>query len=199
MLDPQKIARLTQETQTDPHNELAFFALGRAYLEGDCHREAIAPLLRALQLNTQLSQGYVLLAEAQRGAGDVEGAVVTLQQGHKVASQRGDLMPRNQMADLLKEMGRPIPEPKAVAALTPELAAVGNIQCRRCGQVAPRMKERPFGGALGEQIHQSICGPCFRQWIGQGTKVINEFRLNLTEKTAQDVYDDHMKAFLNLV
>ena len=60
------------------------------------------------------------------------------------------------------------------------------------------MPERPFSGELGDQIHGSVCGPCFREWIGQGTKVINELRLNLTEKSAQDVYDQHMKEFLNI-
>ena len=58
--------------------------------------------------------------------------------------------------------------------------------------------ERPFSGELGDRIHNSVCAPCFREWIGQGTKVVNELRLNLTEKHAQDVYDQHMKEYLNL-
>jgi Fe-S cluster biosynthesis and repair protein YggX len=60
------------------------------------------------------------------------------------------------------------------------------------------MAERPFGGALGEQIYQSVCHGCFQSWIRQGTKVINELRLNLTEPDAQEIYDQHMKQFLGL-
>jgi Fe-S cluster biosynthesis and repair protein YggX len=60
------------------------------------------------------------------------------------------------------------------------------------------MPEPPFSGEFGQQIQNSVCSPCFREWIGQGTKVINELRLNLTEKAAQDVYDQHMKEYLNL-
>ncbi|HTV48777.1 MAG TPA: Fe(2+)-trafficking protein [Phycisphaerae bacterium] len=197
ILDQEKVERFRNMTLADPENELGFLSLGRALVDGKQFQQAIAPLMQALRLNAGLSIGYALLAEAQRQVGDSEGAINTLTRGYKVAQDRGDLMPRNQMADMLKELGAPLPEEKAVE-LTPELAAAGHIQCRRCGRVAPKMKERPFSGVFGEQIWQSICNPCFQLWIRQGTKVINELRLNLTEKSAQDVYDEHMKDFLNL-
>jgi Fe-S cluster biosynthesis and repair protein YggX len=129
--------------------------------------------------------------------GDTAGAIQTLTQGYRIANDKGDLMPRNDMAMLLKEMGAPVPEVK-VEELTPEDATSGKIKCRRCGRVAPKMPEAPFGGEFGQQIWAQSCAPCFREWIGQGTKVINELRLNLTEKAAQDVYDQHMKEFLNI-
>ena len=121
----------------------------------------------------------------------------TLTRGYRVAHEKGDLMPRNDMAASLKELGAPVPEIK-VEELSPEDLSGGKLKCRRCGRIAPKMPERPFSGELGDQIHESVCGPCFREWIGQGTKVINELRLNLTEKPAQDVYDQHMKEFLNI-
>ncbi len=197
MLDQRKIERLTQLTLADPQNDLGFFSLGRAYVDGALFKQAIAPLMRALQLNPGLSAAYVLLAEAQRQAGDSQNAVHTLTQGYKIAEEHGDLMPRNQIADMLRELGAPIPEQKRVE-FKPQMAADGNIQCRRCGRLGPKMKERPFRGALGEEIHGSICGPCFQEWIGRGTMVINELRLNLTEKASQDVYDEYMKEFLHL-
>ncbi len=195
MLDMPKIERFTQMTQADPQNDLGFFSLGKAYVDGDEFRQAIPPLLKALQLNASLSPAYVLLAEAQRKVGDPESAVNTLQKGYRIAQEKGDLMPRNKMATMLQELGSAPPEEKPVE-FTPELAAAGNIQCRRCGRVAPKMNERPFSGPLGEEIHQSVCNPCFQLWIRQGTKVINELRLNLTEASAQDIYDTHMKEFL---
>ncbi len=197
MLDIPKIERFTQMTQVDPQNDLGFLSLGKALMDGDEFRQAIPPLMTAIKLNPALSAAYLLLGEAQRKVGDPEGAVLTLQKGYRVAQEKGDLMPRNRMASLLQELGSNPPEEKAVE-LTPELIAAGNIKCRRCGRVGPKMKERPFSGALGEEIHESVCNPCFQLWIRQGTKVINELRLNLTEVSAQEVYDGHMKEFLGI-
>jgi Fe-S cluster biosynthesis and repair protein YggX len=197
MQHEERISRFKYMTDADPDNELAHFSLGKAYLEADLFVDAIASFKRVLELNQGFSKAYALMGYAQRRAGDVAAAAETLTKGYLVAHERGDLMPRNDMAQQLKEIGAKVPEAQ-VAALTPELAAAGNIQCRRCGRIAPKMAERPFGGALGEQIHLSICGSCFKEWIGQGTKVINELRLNLTEPAAQDVYDQHMKEFLNI-
>ena len=55
-----------------------------------------------------------------------------------------------------------------------------------------------FRNATGQEIHQKICADCFREWIGMGTKVINELRLPLNYPQAQKVYDQHMMEFLNL-
>jgi len=200
-MDPQlqdRIDRFQALTQADPTNELGFFSLGRAFVDAGQPADAVPALQRVIALNPAFSKAYALLGMAQRAAGDTAGATHTLTQGYRIAHERGDLMPRNDMANMLKEIGAPIPEIKAVEDLSPEDTAAGKIKCTRCGRVAPKMPEPPFGGPQGELIHNSVCSPCFREWIGQGTKVINELRLNLTEKPAQDVYDQHMKEFLNL-
>lgn len=197
MIDQERINRFKTMTEADPTNELGFFSLGRAYIDGGQPADAIPALQRVLALNPGFSKAYSLLGMAQRDTGDTAGATDTLTRGYRIAHDKGDLMPRNDMAMLLKEMGAAVPEIK-VEELSPEEAGSGKIKCSRCGRIAPKMPEPPFSGALGEQIHASVCGPCFREWIGQGTKVINELRLNLTEKPAQDVYDQHMKDFLNI-
>ena len=197
MPDPDRIAQFKAMTDADPTNELGFFSLGRAYLDAGQPKEAIPALQRVIALNSNFSKAYSLLGTAQRATGDQAGAIQTLTQGYRIAHDKGDLMPRNDMALLLKEMGAPVPEIK-VEELTPDAASSGKIKCSRCGRIAPKMPERPFSGDLGDQIHNSVCGPCFREWIGQGTKVINELRLNLTEKAAQDTFDQHMKEFLNI-
>jgi Fe-S cluster biosynthesis and repair protein YggX len=196
-MDQDRINRFKALTEADPTNELGFFSLGRAYIDAGQPGEAIPALQRVIALNSGFSKAYSLLGMAQKNSGDTAGAIATLTQGYRIANDRGDLMPRNDMAQLLKDLGAEIPETK-VETLTEEDAKSGKIKCSRCGRVAPKMPEQPFGGELGEQIHNSGCGQCFREWIGQGTKVINELRLNLTEKAAQDVYDQHMKEFLNL-
>ena len=193
----ERIAQFKKMTEADPTNELGHFSLARAYMDAGLYAEAAPALQRVLEINAQFSKAYVLLGVCQKELGELAPAVETLTQGYHIAHQRGDLMPRNEMAAMLKDLGAPIPEVQA-PTLTPEMTAAGNIMCKRCGRISPRMPERPFGGELGEQIHASVCGPCFKEWIGQGTKVINELRLNLTEKSAQDIYDQHMKEFLNL-
>ena len=197
-MDQERIDRFKALTQADPSNELGFFSLGRALMDAGKPAEAIPALQRVLALNANFSKAYSLLGQAQRATGDQAGAVATLSNGYRIANDRGDLMPRNDMAMMLKEMGAPIPESKVAQTLSEEDLSAGKIKCSRCGRVAPKMPSPPFGGDLGTQIHGSVCGPCFREWIGQGTKVINELRLNLTEKPAQDVYDQHMKEFLNI-
>jgi Fe-S cluster biosynthesis and repair protein YggX len=192
-----RIERFKTMTQADPDNELGHFSLARSYIDIGMFAEAVPELQRVITLNRNFSKAYALLGQAQHQMGQKEFAIETLTQGYRIAQERGDLMPRNEMGALLKELGGMIPETKQ-AELTPELAAAGNIKCRRCAKVAPKMAERPFSGPLGEKIHASVCASCFREWIGQGTKVINELRLNLTDPAGEQVYDQHMKEFLNL-
>jgi Fe-S cluster biosynthesis and repair protein YggX len=196
-MDQDRINRMKAITEADPTNELGFFSLGRAYIDAAQPAEAIPALQRVIALNPGFSKAYSLLGLAQKTTGDQAGAVNTLTQGYRIANERGDLMPRNDMAQMLKELGAPIPETK-VEVLTEEDTASGKIKCSRCGRIAPKMPDPPFSGEQGEMIQNKVCRPCFSEWIGQGTKVINELRLNLTEKSAQDVYDQHMKEFLNL-
>jgi len=47
-------------------------------------------------------------------------------------------------------------------------------------------------------IQEKICADCWREWIGMGTKVINELRLPLNDPRAQKEFDRHMYEFLNL-
>jgi Fe-S cluster biosynthesis and repair protein YggX len=196
-MDLDRIERFKALTEADPTNELGFFSLGRAYLDVGQPQNAVPALQRVIALNAAFSKAYALLGLAQHAAGDDKGAIETLTAGYRIAHDRGDLMPRNDMANLLKELGAAIPEIKA-EELTAEDAAAGKIKCTHCGRIAAKMPEPPFGGDFGVHIRNSVCGPCFHEWIGQGTKVINELRLNLTEKTAQEVYDLHMKEYLNL-
>jgi Fe-S cluster biosynthesis and repair protein YggX len=196
-MDQARIDRFKMMTEADPTNELAYFSLGRAYLDAGDPGKAIPALQHVIALNAAFSKAYAMLGMAQHATGDDKGAVETLSTGYRIAHDRGDLMPRNDMANMLKELGASIPEVK-VEELTPEDKAAGKVRCSRCGRVSPKMPEPPFGGDLGEHIQGAVCAPCFREWIGQGTKVINELRLNLTEKESQDVYDQHMREFLNL-
>ena len=199
-MDDPRIEQFRKMAQADPENELGHFSLGRALIDAGRHGEAIASLQRAIALNAQNSRAYQLLGLAQKEAGDRPAAVRTLRQGFEVAHGRGDLMPRNDIAALLTELGESPPAVADAPAARPAPAAAGEgeIQCTRCGQGRPKMAKQPFKGALGQQVWDNVCQTCWSEWIPMGTKVINELRLNFADPRHADAYDQHMKEFLNL-
>lgn len=198
-MDDARIEQFRKMAEADPENELGHFSLGRAYLEAKRFPEAIAALQRTLNLNPQNSKAYHLLAQAQKENGDRDAAVRTLRQGYEIAHARGDLMPRNEMGAMLRELGEEPPKVSdAPAGGAGPAVGEGQIVCRRCGRPAPKMAERPFKGPLGEQVWANVCAPCWQEWIRMGTKVINELRLNFADPRHADIYDQHMKEYLNL-
>jgi len=203
MPDDARIAQFRKMTESDPENELGHFSLGKTFLEQGDYMQAVPPLRRTVELAPQNSRAYYLLALAQKGADDREGAVETLRKGYEVATARGDNMPRNDMAALMKTLGvaPPIDEPPAppAAAGQPTRTVGGpKVTCRRCGQVKPKMSERPFKGPLGEQVWAEICQTCWQEWIPMGTKVINELRLDFADPRHAQIYDQYMREFLSL-
>lgn len=191
-----RIEQFKKMAEADSENELGHFSLGRAYLDAGQYADAAASLERAISLNKNLSKGYQLLAEAMLKMDMRDPAVARLTEGVKIAHERGDVMPRNEMVQKLKELGANVPEFASTQANTP--VGEGQVLCRRCGRVAPKMPSPPFSSAQGKMIYENICADCWRAWIGMGTKVINELRLPLSDPQAQKIFDQHMFEFLNL-
>lgn len=198
-MEDARIEQFRKMANDDPDNELGHFSLGKALLEADRPEEAIPSFDRVLEINAQNSKAYQLLASAQIKAGRAGDAIATLRLGFDIANGRGDLMPRNEMAAMMKELGETPPEVEETPTQQPQVeAGEGQIHCRRCNQVRSALKERPFKGELGEQVLASICQTCWTEWIHMGTKVINELRLNFANPQHAAIYDQHMKEFLNL-
>lgn len=193
----ERIARFQKMTEADPANELGHFSLGRALLEAGRAAEAAVSFRRVLELNPGMSKAYQHLAESLVESGQRSDAVETLHRGLQQARARGDMMPARAMEALLQELGEPLPAGEDRQAVASESASSGGFRCRRCG-AGEEMAHPPMRGPLGEEIRNAICGACWREWIGMGTKLINELRLDLREPSAQDVYDRHMKDFLGL-
>ncbi|MFN3413568.1 MAG: Fe(2+)-trafficking protein, partial [Thermoanaerobaculum sp.] len=53
------------------------------------------------------------------------------------------------------------------------------ITCRRCGTVSEPMPAPPMPGNLGEKVQQSVCAPCWQEWLRMQVMIINEYRLSL--------------------
>jgi len=179
-----------------PNIELGHFPLGRAYLEAGIYDNAASSFQRVLEINPNMSRAYQLLGTALLRQNEKDKAVHYLTEGVKIAHERGDMMARNDMVKMLQDAGAAVPDLKKAEMERP--VGEGEVLCSRCGRIGPRLPEPPFSNALGKEIQSKTCAPCWREWIGMGTKVINEMRLPLSDPQAQKIFDQHMIEFLNL-
>ncbi|MBI1825765.1 MAG: Fe(2+)-trafficking protein [Planctomycetes bacterium] len=187
----------------DPDNELGHFSLGKACLDAGMPKDAIAPLARAIELKATLSKAYQLLGEAHDRAGQRAKAIDVLTRGVKIADAQGDRMPRDAMAKMLRDWGAPVPEFKSASAGGSTAGDTGSVSatgfhCTRCGRPTGQLAKPPFKGEIGSKIYDHICQSCWREWIGMGTKVINELGLVLSTQSGQQAYDQYMLEFLQL-
>jgi Fe-S cluster biosynthesis and repair protein YggX len=194
--DP-RIEQFRKMAEADPKNELGHFSLGRAYLDAGMNEQAVESFQKVISLNPNIGKVYQLLAGALLKLNKREEAITQLNRGIVVAIARGDQMPKNEMVKMLQELGAPVPE-AAVKAAPAAAVGDGQVLCNRCGKVKGKMPYQPFSNAQGKEIFEKICADCWREWIGMGTKVINELRLPLSDPQAQKIFDQHMREFLNL-
>ncbi len=198
----ERISQFKNMAEADPDNEMGHFSLGKAYFDAGRYAEAEPALARVLELNPTHSKTYQLLGQTRLELGKREEAVKTLKQGYEIAAQRGDVMPRDGIGQVLAELGEALPEVEtapadAPAATSPAISPDG-FRCSRCGRPDGKLPARPFKGELGEKVWDRVCDQCWREWIGMGTKVINELSLQLADPKAQQMYDQHMIEFLQL-
>jgi tetratricopeptide (TPR) repeat protein len=199
MSDPQvqdRIAQFRKMAQDDPENELGHFRLGQLLMEDNQFEDAARSFQRTLVLSPAFSKVYHLLAQCQLKLGRRDEAVTTLKEGFKVADQRGDKMPREDMAKLLAELGEEVPAARQ-ADRGPQ---AGEIACARPGCVnggyGPKLPGPPIPDELGRKIAETICADCWQDWFrNYSIKVINELRLDLSTEQGQEEYDKYMRGF----
>ncbi|WP_428937251.1 Fe(2+)-trafficking protein [Fontivita pretiosa] len=197
MTDTQaRIEQFRRMSEADPNNELGHFSLGRALLDAGEYAEAAKCFQRVIALNPNIGKVYQLLAQAQLALGQRDLAIESLKTGARTAHNRGDLLPKNEMLKMLRELGVEMPELDAAA--TPQQVGEGQVHCKRCGQVKSKLPAPPFRNAFGQQIQQNTCADCWREAIAFGTKVINELRLPMADPQAQQIWNHHIREFLNL-
>lgn len=191
-----KIVRFEHMAAADPDNEMAHFSLGSAYQQAGRHAEAAKSFEKCLTLNPEMSKAYQMAGEAMIAAGWADKAVAVLYTGYEVAARKGDQMPKQAIATLLEKIGRK-PPVIAGAEAAAEVKAGGFI-CQRTGRPGTRLPDPPMRGPLGKWIQENISAETWKQWIGQGTKVINELRLDFSREQDQQTYDTYMYEFLGL-
>ena len=193
----ERIEQFRKMAEADPTNELGHYSLGRALLETGDAAGAATSLQRTIELNPNISKAYQRLAQALLKLNRKDEAIKQLTAGVTKADERGEVPPRTEMIAALQELGAPVPELKSASAKPVEVGE-GQLQCKRCGLVKPKMPKPPFRNAFGQRIFETICADCWMEAIKFGTKVINELRLPLADPQAQKVWDQHVAEFLNL-
>lgn len=193
----ERIAQFRKMASDDPDNELGHFRLGQLLTEAQQYTDAIASFCRTLELSPQFSKVYQLLASCLLKVDRKSEAVEILQNGWKIADERGDKMPRDEMGRMLKELGEPIPEPSRPAA---DAGPGSGFRCARpmcgAGNQARQLPAPPLPDEMGKRIYESICADCWNEWFrGFSIKVINELRIDLSTEYGQEEYDKHLREF----
>ncbi|MEC7352818.1 MAG: Fe(2+)-trafficking protein [Planctomycetota bacterium] len=195
----QRIERFEHMAKADPENEMAHFSLGNAYSQMGRHAEAAEAFEECTRINPEMSKAWQLCGQEMVQAGWEDKAVMVLERGYEVAASKGDLMPRDAIADLLRSIGKQPPElSQEVNEAAERIRESGAFVCGRTGRPGTRMEHPPFRGPVGEWIRDNISQETWTEWIGQGTKVINELRLDLSREEDQEAYDQHMHEFLGV-
>ncbi|GBD35970.1 Fe(2+)-trafficking protein [bacterium HR36] len=195
----ERIAQFRKMAQDDPDNELGHFGLGKALLEAGEFAEATAAFERALALNPEFSKAYQYLGECYARLEQREKALEVLRRGYEVAERRGDRVPRDEMAQWIRQLGGEVPR---VSKVPPSQESATGFRCQRpgcpAGPFARPLPAPPMNDELGQLIYQRICADCWRDWLAMGIKVINELRLDLSEESGQKTYELYMKQYLGL-
>ncbi len=195
----ERISQFEKMAREDPTNDMAHFSLGNAYLQSGRAAEAAKCFENCVAINPGMSKAYQLAGQAMIDAGWADKAVSLLNKGFEVAASKGERMPQEAIADLLRKIGREPPKLSSETTSAAEkLKASGVFMCRRTGRLGTQLGEPPFRGPLGKWIQANISAETWRNWIGQGTKVINELRLDFSRDQDQDIYDQHMREYLGI-
>ena len=166
-----RIAQFEKMATDDPTNDMAHFSLGGAYQQAGRFEDAAESYIRCIELNPAMSKAYQLAGAALIATDQPDRAGEILTPGYTVP-------------EVQEQKAGPTPD--------------GSFICRKTGRPGHQMDRPPFRGALGEWIHQNISQETFQLWIGQGTKVINELRLDLSQDKDVDTYDAHMREYLGV-
>jgi len=190
-----RIKQFEELCAEDPGNDMAHFSLAGAYAQAGRTEDALAAYRRCIEANGQMSKAYQLAGQALKDLGRTEDAADMLETGYRVAAARGDTMPKQAMADLLTELGREVPATRTDAR---DEAPPGTFLCGKTGRPGTQMDRAPFRGDLGAWILENISKETFDEWIGLGTKVINELKLDLSQDEHDAVYDYAMRRYLGI-
>ena len=101
----ERIARFQQQLDRKPDNELARFSLGKALFDAGRMAEAREHFVVALARKPDWMVVQILLAKCELALGDPAAARAGLQRAHQLAVEQNHQSPREEIEQLLKELG----------------------------------------------------------------------------------------------
>ncbi|VAW48905.1 FIG001341: Probable Fe(2+)-trafficking protein YggX [hydrothermal vent metagenome] len=70
------------------------------------------------------------------------------------------------------------------------------VQCVKMGETLEGLEFLPFPGELGQKVYDNISKEAWKQWLGQQTILINEYRLSSLDPKARSFLLEEMQKFL---
>lgn len=199
----ERIAQFRKMAADDPDNELGHFRLGQLLLEDGQYDDAAKSFRRTLELSPQFSKVFQLLGTCLIKLGRNPEAIGVLRDGFEVADQRGDNIPRDEMAKLLVQLGVAAPVPQKANKPAGGVNGASGFKCQRpgchAGSMARQLPKPPMSDELGQKIYAQVCADCWNYWLRDlSIKVINEMRLDLSTEQGCEMYDQVMRETLGL-
>jgi Fe-S cluster biosynthesis and repair protein YggX len=178
-----RIARFENMATADPTNDMAHFSLGSAYFDADRFAEAVTSFEVCIKLNPDMTRAMELTGAALIKLGKTEEAKIHLLKGYEQAAGRGERRVQDAIAEILNDASIEIPSVESASSNAP---------------TGKPLEEAPLPGAIGQWILEHVDADTWNAWIGQGTKVINELRLDFSNKEDQQSYEGYMVEFLGI-
>jgi len=202
-VDPQtRITQFKSLIESDPNNDMAHFSLGNAYLQADQNKEAAASFIRCTEINKGMTKAFQLAGRALIDINENDQATEILTWGYIESVTRGDMLPKEAIESMLKEINAPIPEvvqkDDNSDSTDSNFGGGGDFRCSKTGHMGHKLPRPPFKNGMGQWIQDNISKESFNEWIGMGTKIINELRLDLSRDDHDAAYDYAMRLYLGL-
>ncbi len=70
------------------------------------------------------------------------------------------------------------------------------VECIKMGEELEGLDFLPFPGELGQKVYDNVSKEAWKQWLGQQTILINEYRLSSLDPKARSFLHEEMEKFL---
>ena len=100
-----RIEPLKKVLAMDPNDDVAWFGLGKAYMEDANFAEAITALESCIRVKPTYSAAYLALGQSLQKSGRIERCREVCRQGIAVSTQNGDAMVTKNLELLTQSLG----------------------------------------------------------------------------------------------
>lgn len=75
------------------------------------------------------------------------------------------------------------------------MATERTVMCVKLQKELPGLSEPPFDNPLGQRIYESVSQEAWKMWVERMKMIMNEYRLNLGTKEAQEFLMQQMEEY----